>query len=59
MRTDSNMENIKFLLDSMDLNETYMDDPRYYVPVFEITWQCASVMKCQQKSRTQNCKLRI
>tara|TARA_B100000963_G_scaffold234080_1_gene204515 strand:- start:2157 stop:2492 length:336 start_codon:yes stop_codon:yes gene_type:complete len=35
MRTDSNMENIKFLLDSMDLNETYMDDPRYYVPVFE------------------------
>ena len=35
MRTDSNMENIKFLLDSMELNETYMDDPRYYVPVFE------------------------
>ena len=35
MRTDSNMENIKFLLDSMELNETYMDDPRHYVPVFE------------------------
>ena len=36
MRTDSNMENIKFLLDSMELNETYMDNPKNYVPVFEM-----------------------
>ena len=35
MRTDSNMENIKFLLDSMELHETYMNDPRDYVKAFE------------------------
>ena len=35
MRTDSNMENIKFLLDNMELHETYMNDPRDYVKAFE------------------------
>ena len=35
MKVDSSMEHIKFLLDNMELDETYMEDPRHYVPVFE------------------------
>ena len=29
------MEHIKFLLDNMDFDETYMNDPRNYVKAFE------------------------
>jgi len=35
MKVDSSIEHIKFLLDNMELDETYMEDPRHYVPVFE------------------------
>jgi len=35
MRVDNSVEHIKFLLDNMDFDETYMDDPRHYIPVFE------------------------
>ena len=35
MKVDSSMEHIKFLLDNMELNETYMNDPRDYVKAFE------------------------
>jgi hypothetical protein len=35
MKVDSSMEHIKFLLDSMELHETYMNDPRDYVKAFE------------------------
>ena len=35
MKVDSSMEHIKFLLDNMELHETYMNDPRDYVKAFE------------------------
>ena len=35
MKVDSSMEHIKFLLDSMELHETYMNDPGDYVKAFE------------------------
>jgi len=35
MKVDNSMEHIKFLLDNMDFDETYMNDPRNYVKAFE------------------------
>ena len=35
MKVDNSMEHIKFLLDNMELHETYMNDPRNYVKAFE------------------------
>ena len=35
MKVDNSMEHIKFLLDNMELHETYMNDPRNYTKAFE------------------------